>query len=99
MARRTRVRNGGLFRFDRGNKSKRVGSNVIVFNGLFNVRHMAGRTSTSLAVRRVMRVLTHATFEPRRIERVVATKAESIALCNQVRIVLVAVNVVTIEAS
>jgi hypothetical protein len=48
VTRRARVRDSELFSLDRRNEAKSVGRDEIIFDGLFNVRHVASRTLMNL---------------------------------------------------
>jgi len=76
-----------------------MGGNIISFDRLLNVRHVAGDALTPRAVFRVMGMLRDGAFEACRILFRVALKTKSVPLRDQVGLVLITVNLVTIEAT
>ena len=99
MAGSARIRDTGLLCFSGRDEPKGVRGNVVPFDRLFNVRHVAGDALASRAVLRVMGMPADGAFETRRILFRVAAKAKSVSLFDQVGLVLIAVDFVTIETT
>ena len=76
-----------------------MGGNIISFDRLLDVRHVTGDALTARAVFRVMGMLRDGAFEAGRILFRVALKTKSVPLRDQVGLVLITVNLVTIEAT
>ena len=74
-------------------------SNKIVLNGDLNVRHVAGDAIAACAVCRVMGVIRNGALQTRGVVLVVTSEAESVSLLDQIGLVLVAVNLVAVEAA
>jgi len=84
----------GLRSVTRGNKSKSVSVNVIVFDRLLDLRHVARNALAPGAVFCMVSMLRNSSFQPGGIVLGMARKAELVALCNQARRVLIAVYIV-----
>src|ERR1700722_8715858 len=88
----TGIRYTGVLSFIGSDEPKCMGGNIVSFDRLLNVRHMAGDTLTSGAVLRMMRMLRNGAFQAGWILFRVASKTKSVPLCDQVGLVLIAVN-------
>ena len=93
------VRDAGLLGLCRSDEAKRVGGDGIVFDGLLDGRHMARSTLAARAVRSVVRMFADGPFQPGGIILRVAAETESIAPFSEIRLVLVAVNLMAVEAA
>ena len=76
-----------------------MGGNVVAFDRLLNVRHVAGDALTARTVFGVMGMLGNGAFESSRIPLGVACKAKSVAFFNEVGFVLIAVDLMAVEAT
>lgn len=93
------IRNPGLFSLDRRDKAKGVSSHEIVLDRLLNRGHVASHTITTGTGRRVMCVILDRPFQSGRIVPVVASETECIPFLNEIRFVLIAVHLMTVEAA
>lgn len=98
MTRRTRVGNAELVGLGRSDEAEGVGCDVVVFNRLFDSRHVACGTLAACTAFRVVGVLRNGAFQSSRIFFGVAREAKLIAGDGKVRC-NVAVNLMTIEAT
>src|ERR1019366_5659211 len=76
-----------------------MAAHAIVAQGLSDLRHVASCASASGAAYGVMRVFTHCPTQPGGIASGVTAETQPVPILNQIRSVLVAVYLVTIEAS
>ena len=74
------------------------GNEIVLYGDLY-VRHVAGDAIAARAVRRVVGVIRNGALQTGGVVLVVAPEAESITLLDQIGFVLVAVNLVAVEAA
>jgi hypothetical protein len=99
MARGAGVRNSRQFRFLGSDEAEGVGGDVVVLDGLLDVGHMAGDAFAARAALGVVGVFTDGAAQAGGILPVMTGEAHRIALGVQVRLVLITVNVVAVEAA
>ena len=88
-----------MIRFDWRDEAEGVRGNEIVLDGDLNMRHVAGDTIAAGTVRSVVSVIRNGAPQTRGIVLVVTPEAESVALLDEIGLVLVAVDLVAIKAA